>query len=397
MKITDIQAIPLAIPIEAPLLFSTGVHPGRLQRTIIKIFTDEGIIGLSDIGGGDQTSSIEMIKKRVIGESPFNLNKIKHKIIRQVYYLYNPRLYAAIEMACLDIQGKYASLPLHDLLGGKVRDDIPVAGYLFYRNKNEKTGKGGEQDPESMVKWSRELIKKSKYKCLKLKCGSFSPWHDLKVMKALREAFPEVELRIDPNGYWAQETAIRVCQKLDEYDLEYIEDPTWGLAGMAKVREKIKTPLSTNMCVMDFDHLPPAVEMKAVDVILSDIFYWSGIRGVLNLACICDTFKIGISMHSGVEFGITMAAMLHTSSVISNLVHDIDQHYHHLEDDIIIGGKMPVKDGHMKVPSGPGLGVEIDEEKLNKYHEYYLKEKDYYANFLADKNKKEWYPMMPGW
>ena len=117
----------------------------------------------------------------------------------------------------------------------------------------------------------------------------------------------------------------------------------------------------------------------------------------MNLATICDTFKIDISMHSGVEFGVTMAAMLHVSSVISNLVHDIDQHYHHLEDDIIKGGNIPIINGHMKVPYGPGLGVEIDEDKLNKYHEFYLKEKDYYANFLADTTKKEWYPMMPGW
>jgi glucarate dehydratase len=97
------------------------------------VITDEGIVGLGEVGGGDQRGALQKLKPRIVGEDPFHLEKIELKVLRSIYYLSNERLYAAIEMACLDIQGKVLNRPLSDLLGGRVRDEVPFIAYLFWR------------------------------------------------------------------------------------------------------------------------------------------------------------------------------------------------------------------------------------------------------------------------
>jgi glucarate dehydratase len=309
MKIVDIRPRTVLVPIEAPLRHSTGVHPGRFIRTILEVITDDGIIGLGEVGGGDQSAALLRLKPRVIGEDPFHLERLHQKTLRQIYYLSNPRLYAAIEIACLDIQGKATGRPVSDLIGGRLRDRVPFCGYLFYRYP--EGNRGGETTPEEMTRWTKELVRQYGFKSAKLKCGSLPPDHDVEVLRALRAEFGErFGLRIDPNGYWSRGAAMKAAADLEEVRPEYLEDPTWGLEGMARVREKTTIPLATNMCVTNFEHVAAAVAMKSVDVILSDIYYWEGIRGVMHLSTLCDCFRWGLSMHSGSELGVTLAAML---------------------------------------------------------------------------------------
>lgn len=396
MKITDMRVRTVLVPLEAPLRHSTGVHPARFIRTILEIFTDEGITGLGEVGGGDQRGALLKLKPRLIGESPYALERIKQKTLRQIYYLSNPRLYAAIELACLDIQAKAANLPLCDLIGGKLHDSVPFSAYLFYRY--EEGGKGGETTPEQMVRWTRELVARYGFKSAKLKCGVLPPDHDVDVIKALRAEFgPRFGLRLDPNGYWSRGTAIHVAHALEECRLEYLEDPTWGLEGMARVKERTSLPLATNMCVTNFEHVAAGIAMNSVDIILSDIYYWEGVRGVKTLSTVCDCFRWGLSMHSGSELGVTMAAMIHTCSTLPNLSYDADAHYHHLLDDIIEGGLMQPEEGRYKVPTGPGLGVTLDEDRMGRYTELFEKEGDYYARFHEDTRNADWFPINPGW
>ncbi len=398
MKITDLKTTTVLVPLEAPLRHSTGVHPERFIRTILELETDEGVTGLGEVGGGDQSGALQKLKPRLIGEDPFQLERIKQKTLRQIYYLSNPRLYAAIEIACLDIQGKAANRSVSELIGGRLRDKVRFCGYLFYRYKSEATGKGGESTPQEMVDWTKELVARYGFRSAKLKCGSFSPEHDTAVLYALREEFgKEFGLRIDPNGFWSRGKAIDTAIALEGCRPEYLEDPTWGLEGMARVKERTSLPLATNMCVTNFEHVAAAARMNSVDVILSDIYYWEGIRGVKNLSVICDCFRWGVSMHSGSELGVTLAAMLHTAASLPNLTYDADAHYHHLLDDVIVGGKFEYKDGCMEVPAGPGLGVALDPERMAKYHELFLKEGDYYARFHEDTRNPDWFPINPGW
>lgn len=199
MKITDLKARTVAVPIEAPLRHSTGVHP-YFQRTILQILTDGGIVGLGEVGGaGDQRGTLEKIKPRIIGEDPFQLERIKPKILRPSYYVSNARFYAAVEIACLDIQGKASRRPVSDLIGGRLRDRIPFSAYLFYRYREGDVG--GETSPEEMAQHALDLVKQYGFRSAKLKGGFLPPEHDVAVFRALREALgPKFGLRIDPNG-----------------------------------------------------------------------------------------------------------------------------------------------------------------------------------------------------
>lgn len=395
MKIIDLRARTVAIPLDSQLRHNTGVHPGYFLRTILELITDEGIVGLGEVGGGDQRGAFEKIKPRIIGMDPFHLELIKLKVLRSIYYLSNARIYAAIEMACMDIQGKVLNRPLCDLIGGKVRDAVPMIGYLFWRY--DRPQGGDDTCAEDVAAHCRELHETLGIKAMKLKAGVMPPDEEARALELIRKDLGEsFGLRIDPNGTWSVATAARIGRRLEPLNIEYFEDPAWGLEGNAAVRKQIRIPIATNMYPNKFDDLGPAIRLGAVDIILTDIHYWEGPRGVKDLCAVCETFNLGVAMHSGAEFGIELAAMIHTASTIPRMTFAGDAHYHYLKDDIIVGGKMKYVDGAIAVPKGPGLGVQLDEEKMAKYARYYAEKGDYYARFHQDPRRPEWFPVVGG-
>lgn len=395
MRIVDLRARCVAIPLNAKLRHNTGVHPGYFLRTILELVTDEGIVGLGEVGGGDQVKALERLKPRIIGMDPFHLELIKLKVLRSIYYLSNARLYAAIEMACLDIQGKATGRSLGDLLGGAVRSSIPMIGYLFWRY--DRPGGGHDETAEDVADHCEQLHEELGVRAMKLKAGVMSPPEEARVLELCRERLgPDFGLRIDPNGVWSVHTAVRIGRRLEELDLEYFEDPSWGLEGNAAVRRAVRIPVATNMYPARFDDLGPAIRGGVVDIVLTDLHYWEGPRGVKDLAAVCRTFAIDVAMHSGAEFGIELAAMLHTASTIPDMTFAGDAHYHYLLDDIIAGGKLQYEDGAIAVPTGPGLGVELDEDKMDYYARYYEEKGDYYARFHQDPYRPDWHPVVGG-
>ena len=395
MKIVDLRARTVAIPLNAMLRHNTGVHPGYLMRTVLELITDAGIVGLGEVGGGDQRGALERLKPRLLGMNPFDLEAIKLKVLRSIYYLSNSRLYGAIEIACLDIQGKAAGVPMHALLGGKLRDAVPLIAYLFWRY--DRPGGGDDTCAEDMADLCVELKETLGVGAMKLKAGVLDPFEEARVLKLCRKRLGDrFGLRIDPNGVWSVATAVQVGRQLEDLGLEYFEDPSWGLEGMRAVRRQVRIPLATNMYPNKFDDLGPAIRMNAVDIVLTDLHYWEGPRGVKDLTAVCRTFNLGVAMHSGAEFGIEMAAMLHTACSIPTMNVAGDAHYHYLNDDIIVGGKLPYVNGAMAVPTGPGLGVTLDEDKMRHYQQYYEKHGDYYARFHQDPRRPEWYPTVGG-
>ena len=395
MKIIDLKVRCVAIPLTCQLRHNTGVHPGYFLRTILEIVTDEGVVGLGEVGGGDQRAALLKLKPRIVGLDPFHLEILKLKVLRSIYYMSNARLYAAIEMACLDIQGKVLNRPLSDLLGGAVRDRIPMIAYLFWRY--DRPEGGDDERAEDLADWCVELNRTLGVKSMKLKAGVLEPDEEARVLELCRERLgPTFGLRIDPNGVWSVPTAVRIGRRLEPLGIEYFEDPSWGLNGNAEVRKQIRIPIATNMYPARFDDLAPAIKLGAVDIVLTDLHYWEGPRGVKDLAAICRTFNLGVAMHSGAEFGIELAAMLHTASTIPEMTFAGDAHYHYLTDDIIEGGLMKYVDGTLTVPTGPGLGVKLDEDKMAKYERYYAEKGDYYARFHQDARRPEWFPIVGG-
>jgi glucarate dehydratase len=162
---------------------------------------------------------------------------------------------------------------------------------------------------------------------------------------------------------------------------------------MRRVRESVRIPTATNTVVINLEQLAANVLNPAVDVILLDTTFWGGIRPCIKAANICSAFQLGIAEHSSGELGIQLATMLHLGAVLPNLVFTADAHYHHLLDDVIVGGPMPYRNGAIKVPDAPGLGVELDREKLKQYSEYYQEFGGY--PYDRDPGRPGWFSLVP--
>ena len=187
-----------------------------------------------------------------------------------------------------------------------------------------------------------------------MKGGVFHPDYELECYRALAAAFPGDRFRFDPNGVWTTEQAIRFGRAIEDLDNDYLEDPVFGLAGMRSARERLRVPLATNTVVVNFEQLAANILQRAVDVILLDTTFWGGIRACVKAAAVCETFQLGVAVHSSGELGIQLATMLHLGAVVPNLSFAADAHYHHLEDDVIEGGKLKYENGAIRDPRRPG-------------------------------------------
>jgi glucarate dehydratase len=405
MRITGLRARTASIPVKAPTRHSYG-SPGYYSRTIIELSTDEGITGLGETYGTVSADSFAPLVPILVGEDPLNLERIRLQISQRGYISRQPMLSSPIEQACLDISGQRFGVPVHQLIGGKVRDRVPVAAYLFYRY-GDADGRGAIESPEEMVAHARELVDEHGFRSLKLKGGVHEPEHEALTLEALRAAFGanEFKLRFDPNAIWSPATAMRIGERIRGLELEYYEDPAWGLKGLQAVGRKVAMPIATNMAVIEFEQLGAAVELGAIDVILSDPWYWGGIVHTKVLDTVAKHLGLAVGMHSGIEFGVGLAAMLHTAISMPNLVHAIDSHYHHLTDDVI-SVPFEYEGGCMAPADAPGLGVKLDEAKMERYVELNQAlrrgvlpghaTEDYYS-YPTDPTRPDWYPIVPMW
>ena len=392
MKITDIKPTTVTVPLEAPLRHANGCHWGRFVRTIVEVETDEGITGLGEMGGGGESAEAAFrgLKPYLVDHDPLQLEQLFWKICNPTASLYNNRaqLHAAVEFACIDIVGKKLGIRACDLLGGALRESVPFASYLFYRYANEKTGAGGEESAEQIVAHAKDLVAKYGFATHKLKGGVFHPDHDIDVMRALAKAFPRHRLRLDPNAAWSVEESVRVGRAIEDLNNDYFEDPCFGMEAMRRLRHFVRIPTATNTVVVNFEQLAECIRTDAIDVILLDTTFWGGLRQAYKASVVCEKMHRGVAVHSSGELGIQLATMLHLGATIPNLSFAADAHYHHLADDIIKGGKLKYMNGEIALPRGPGLGVELDREKVKQYAELYRE----LGNYAYDRD-----PQRPGW
>jgi glucarate dehydratase len=382
----------VTVPIEAPLRHANGCHWGRFVRTIVEVETDEGLVGLGEMGGGGESAeaAFRALKSYLVGHDPARLEELRFLISNPTASLYNNRMLmlAAIEFACLDILGQKWGVSVSEILGGRLRERVPFASYLFFRYQNPRDGKGEVRTIEQLVESAQSLKESYGFTSHKLKGGVFPPKYELECYRALAEALEGDRFRFDPNVVWSTETAIWFGHEIRNIRNDYLEDPVFGLNGMRHVREKVRMPLATNTVVINFEQLAANVLNQAVDVVLLDTTFWGGIRACIKAAAVCDTFQLDVAVHSSGELGIQLATMLHLGAVIPNLTFAADAHYHHLTDDIIEGGKLKYEQGAIAVPSGPGLGVKLDHDKVGAYRDLYRR----LGSYAYDRD-----PLRPGW
>lgn len=399
-RIKDIIITPVAFH-DMPLLNSVGVHEPFALRSIIEVVTESGVYGLGESYGDDAhlerlSGAVKEIKE--LAPSVYHLNGIYQACKKSLQgssthggdgmagmvttASTTDKVFSPFEVACLDIQGKLAGVPVSELLGGRVRDSVPYSAYLFYKwggHPGEPDDEyGAALDPEGLIKQARKMIDEYGFTAIKVKGGVFEPAQEVAAIKALHAAFPGMPLRLDPNAAWTVETSQWVAKELDGI-VEYLEDPAGGIEGMAAVANNTGTsspmPLATNMAVVAFNHLPPSIAQNAVQVVLSDHHFWGGLRRSQTLAAICETWGMRLSMHSNSHLGISLAAMTQLASATPNLDYACDTHWpwKRRDEDVILDGSLRwVAGGAVEVPKKPGLGVELDREKLARLHELYL-------------------------
>ncbi|WP_312270760.1 glucarate dehydratase family protein [Pseudomonas sp.] len=398
MKIKHIRVTPIAFK-DAPLLNASGIHEPYALRSIIEVESDNGFIGLGEsYGDAPVLSVLQAMQESLLGLDPFDLNGLRAQVIQTVARLQpgaNPgaelapgshpskqvaNAYSAFEVAFLDLQARSIGVPLVDLLGGAVRREVPFSAYLFLKYAEHiqspyKPDRWGEAiSPEQVVAQARTMIEENGFQSIKLKAGTLlGPEHEVACMKALKQAFPGIPLRIDPNGNWSLETSIRMAELLGD-DLQYYEDPCPGLEGMAELHRRTGLPLATNMVVTDFDEFRRSIALNSVQIVLADHHYWGGLRDTQILSRMCETFGLGVSMHSNSHLGISLMAMTHVAAAVPNLSYACDTHYpwQEADEEVIKGGKLPIRNGCVAITAAPGLGVELDYDQLAKLNDQYL-------------------------
>ncbi|QNP74534.1 glucarate dehydratase [Streptomyces roseirectus] len=385
-RIRELIVTPIAFS-DPPLLNSNGCHEPLALRIILQLVLEDGTVGLGESpGGAARLERLEIAAQTVVGMDVFDATAVSAAIdtaLRPTVDSSHERGWtsSAVEVACLDAQGKLLGRPVSDLLGGRVRDTVPFAAYLFYKwaEHPELDGRpaitddwGAALDPAGIVEQARLMHERYGFESFKLKGGVFPPDEEIAAIRALAEAFPGRPLRLDPNIAWTVETSRYVAEQLDGV-LEYLEDPTRGIEGMAEVARTAPMPLATNMCVIAWEHLKPAIEQGAIQVLLTDHHYWGGLRRTRELAAVCEAFGVKLSMHSNSHLGISLAAMTHVAAAIPNLDHSCDTHYPwNSGDEVIVGGPLKIENGEVRVPTGPGLGVDLDHDVLERLHRRYL-------------------------
>lgn len=393
LTITDVRITPIAFR-DGPLLNAAGIHEPWALRSIVELETSDGRVGISETYGDEpMLKALAQGRELVAGLSPFDLNTMEERVrdaIRPaqgaVEFELAPGSHSAknaakvtstFEVAMLDLQGQIVGAPVVDLLGGAVRDAVPYSAYLFFKyaehiEKPYPPDAWGEGiSPAQIVAQARRMIDRYGFRSIKLKGGVFEPKHEIACIRALHEAFPGYPLRLDPNANWSLETSIAAAPELDEL-LEYYEDPTPGLEGMAELARHTRLPLATNMVITTLDDFKRGASMGAVNVLLSDHHYWGGLRVTQALARMCRLWDLGLSMHSNSHLGISLMAMTHVAASVPNLTYACDTHYPWQEEEVVKGGRIRFVDGAVPVPATPGLGVELDRARLAELHEQYL-------------------------
>lgn len=398
-NICHVRVTPIAFR-DPPLLNAAGIHEPWALRSIIEIETNTAYVGINETYG-DQ-AMLDVLAKAapaLQGLSPWALNEMEARVRALVQPAAGrseflgeqislapgthvsknvAKVISAFEVAMLDLQGQLSHAPVVDLLGGAVRDAVPFSAYLFFKYAQhidrpyspDPFGEG--LTPPQMVAQARRMIDQYGFKSIKLKAGALPPEQEVDTLLALAQAFPGTPLRIDPNANWSVATSLKAVEQLRGV-LEYYEDPAPGLEGMAEVARACEVPLATNMVVTDFPEFAQNVRMGCpVRIVLSDHHYWGGLRSTQQLARLCQTFDMGLSMHSNSHLGISLIAMTHLAAAVPRLSYACDTHYPWQDEEIVQGGRLQFDDGSLRVPRGAGLGVSIDPEALARLHDNWL-------------------------
>ena len=368
MKIVDIRCVPVLCPRKRAFggVTKTALGPAACSDyTIVFVETDAGIIGLGEVASVFKRRGLLLhhdletaLVPAVVGEDPFRISWIVQRMDRALDG--GEEAKAGIEMALWDIVGKALGTPVYNLLGGKVRDRIPLSYSIPFG------------PPEDMAELACERVKWG-HRTIKVKVGNEDSARDIAAVKLIRKAIgPNVKLRVDGNmGWQTAKQAIQVIRVMEEHNLELVEQPlaAYDLEGMAEVRRSISVPLMADESIRNPRSAMQVIRREAADI---GNVYVTEAGGLLNASRIFAMFEAAgmpCMIGSMPEFGIGTAAQIHLGVAMTNLGPDSDTCgvLYHQEDLLKI--PLRIEHGFSYPPEGPGLGVEIDMKTFESWRQ----------------------------
>ncbi|QEI07387.1 glucarate dehydratase [Pigmentiphaga aceris] len=406
-RITDVRVIPVAGH-DSMLLNLSGAHAPFFTRNLLLLTDSDGRTGIGEVPGGEGIrQTLEDARPLIVGQTLGNYQKVLADVRREFaqrdqggrgLQTFDLRItihaVTAVETAMLDLLGQFLEVPLCALLGdGQQRDAVEMLGYLFFvgdskrtdlpyrRDENAENSWFGVRDlealtPATIVRQAEAAYERYGFRDFKLKGGVLRGEEEVEAIRALHARFPEARVTLDPNGGWLLKDAIRLCRDLHGV-LAYAEDPCGGEGGfsgrevMAEFRRATGLPTATNMVATDWRQMVHAISLQAVDIPLADPHFWT-LQGSVRVAQLCESFGLTWGSHSNNHFDISLAMFTHAAAAAPGRVTAIDTHWIWQDGQGLTINPPQIIDGHVAVPTTPGLGVTLDMAKVEQAHQLYL-------------------------
>jgi glucarate dehydratase len=410
--VTSLRAIPVAGR-DSMLLNLSGAHGPFFTRNLVLLTCNDGHTGVGEVPGGEAIrQTLEDAAPLIVGQPMADVQRL----LRQVQHAFADRdvagrglqtydlrttihAVAGIECALLDLLGQHLGLPVAALLGeGQQRDSVEMLGYLFFIGDRTRTdlpywSPADEQahdpqadrwcrlrhevalTPEAVVRLAEAAHERYGFQDFKLKGGVLRADEEVDAVTALHERFPQARVTIDPNGGWLLKDAIRLGQRMRGI-VAYAEDPCGAEGGysgrevMAEFRRATGLPTATNMVATDWRQLVHALSLHSVDIPLADPHFWT-MAGSVRVAQTCRDWGLTWGSHSNNHFDVSLAMFTHVAAAAPGQVTAIDTHWIWQDGQRLTKEPLQIRDGHVKVPQTPGLGVELDMDEVEKAHQLY--------------------------
>ncbi len=406
--VTRMRVVPVAGQ-DSMLLNLSGAHGPYFTRNILILEDSAGNTGLGEVPGGEKIrQTLEDARSLIVGQPTGNWNAILNAM-RQRFadrdaggrglQTFDQRVtihaVTAVEAALLDLLGQHLGVPVAALLGeGQQRSEVEMLGYLFFvadRNKTDlkyrseleaddawfRVRNEAAMTPEGVVRLAEAAHARYGFNDFKLKGGVLRGEEEVEAIRALHERFPQARVTLDPNGGWLLKDAVRLLRDLHGV-LAYAEDPCGAEGGfsgrevMAEFRRATGLPTATNMVATDWRQMGHSIQLQSVDIPLADPHFWT-LAGSVRVAQICHEWGLTWGSHSNNHFDISLAMFTHCAAAAPGRITAIDTHWIWQEGaERLTRAPLQIVDGKVAVPQKGGLGIELDEDQLEKAHRCYL-------------------------
>jgi glucarate dehydratase len=411
-RVTGMQVIPVAGH-DSMLLNLSGAHAPFFTRNLVVLTDSNGNTGVGEVPGGEPIrQTLQDANELVVGREIGGYHAVLPDI-RSVFadrdaggrgaQTFDLRVMVhavtAVEPALLDLLGQHLGVTVAALLGdGQQRTKVPALGYLFFVGDLTKTNlayrsaadeDAGADDwlrvrhdealtPDAVVRLAEAAHARYGFVDFKLKVGVLRPADEAAAVTALAHRFPEARITLDPNGGWLLEEAVEICRGLTDV-LAYAEDPVGaerGFSGrevMSEFKRATGLQTATNMIATDWRQLDHAIRAGAVDIPLADPHFWT-MAGSVRVAQLCDAWNLTWGSHSNNHFDVSLAMFTQVAAAAPGDITAIDTHWIWQDGQRITRDPLTIENGFLTVPDRPGLGVELDMDRVEADHELYLRE-----------------------